>query len=58
MVTLPIALIVAGLTWAASGNMSAKARQRFARCDRRFLELRGHGFERRVEADQLSQDTL
>ncbi len=26
MVTLPIALIVAGLTWAASGNMSAKAR--------------------------------
>ena len=36
----------------------SQARQRFARGNRRFLELRRRGFERGIEADQLSQDTL
>ncbi len=39
-------------------GVTAQARKRFARGNRRFLELRRHGLERRIEAGQLSQDAL
>ncbi len=39
-------------------GVTAQARQRFARGNRRFLELRRHGLECRIETGQLPQDAL